>query len=241
MIKNFNNSFSPLFRILPPNKNHPSKWLHPTYLLGSNHFACLENFNPYLLEIFDKCKGLAVESASLSFQSETKVLNYIKFHNRLSSQGMDHSLCRLYNTKKHASYALPYPIILDTQPVILPLHLYAIVQLRHLYCLLLWGSNYYQKSVNRYFTNNLYEHYTLYYSKNLLTKNKILFQDRHFIWISHIDQIACNDDDYLIVFGVSHMFGEDGILRMLKNKGYQIQCYHVGENQFIDFDHKILE
>jgi TraB/PrgY/gumN family len=200
----------------------------------------LEHFDPNLLEIFEKCKGFASECENLRSLSGTEVLNFGKFHYYLSSQGMDHSLFRLYNARRHTSYGFRYPIILDTQPVIFPLHLYVVAQLEHSYRLLLWGSNYYQKSVNRYFASNLYEHY-IRSSKNPFGTNKVLFQARHSIWIRHIDEIARNYDDYLIVFGILHMFGKEGILKMLKSKGYQIQCYHVGENQFIDFYHKILE
>src|SRR5579864_8835797 len=102
-----------------------------------------------------------------------------------------------------------FPSCLEYQSVGIPIYIYAMVQLQHLLCLLIWGPTYYQRFVSRYCTSSIYSKFW--------GKNKKIFKDRHDIWMPRIEHISCHEEDHLIVFGLNHMFGQDGILKRLKN------------------------
>jgi uncharacterized protein YbaP (TraB family) len=47
--------------------------------------------------------------------------------------------------------------------------------------------------------------------------------ERNRRWMTRIDEILRDDEDYMIVVGVLHMAGEDGLLDLLERKGYKIK------------------
>lgn len=52
---------------------------------------------------------------------------------------------------------------------------------------------------------------------------KALFVDRNADWVSQIEKIMAGSDDYFIAAGAGHFIGEDGVVEMLKKKGYAVE------------------
>ncbi len=52
---------------------------------------------------------------------------------------------------------------------------------------------------------------------------KTLMVDRNTNWVSQIEEIMSGSDDIFIAVGAGHLIGEDGVVEMLKRKGYAIE------------------
>lgn len=52
---------------------------------------------------------------------------------------------------------------------------------------------------------------------------KTLMVDRNTNWVGRIEDIMSGSDDYFIAVGAGHLIGEDGVVEMLKRKGYAIE------------------
>ncbi|MDZ7628864.1 MAG: TraB/GumN family protein [Parvularculaceae bacterium] len=52
---------------------------------------------------------------------------------------------------------------------------------------------------------------------------KTLIVDRNANWVSQIEKIMSGSDDYFIAVGAGHFMGEDGVVEMLKRKGYAVE------------------
>jgi len=70
--------------------------------------------------------------------------------------------------------------------------------------------------------------------KNLVLKDMIrdypqLYQDllvtRNNNWLPQIEQMILDDDISLILVGALHLVGDDGLLQMLRNKGYEVRHF----------------
>jgi len=46
--------------------------------------------------------------------------------------------------------------------------------------------------------------------------------DRNRQWISHIEQLLDDKDDYLVVVGALHLVGKDSVIELLQNKGHKV-------------------
>ena len=56
---------------------------------------------------------------------------------------------------------------------------------------------------------------------------ELLFYSRNEAWIGKLDEIASGTQDAFIAFGVGHMFGERGVLKLLEAKGYSVERVKV--------------
>jgi uncharacterized protein YbaP (TraB family) len=52
---------------------------------------------------------------------------------------------------------------------------------------------------------------------------KALIVDRNADWVGQIEKIMAGSDDYFIAVGAGHFMGEDGVVEMLKRKGYAVE------------------
>jgi hypothetical protein len=52
---------------------------------------------------------------------------------------------------------------------------------------------------------------------------KALIVERNADWVGQIEKIMAGSDDYFIAVGVGHFMGEDGVVEMLKKKGYAVE------------------
>lgn len=52
---------------------------------------------------------------------------------------------------------------------------------------------------------------------------KTLIVDRNANWVSQIEKIMAGSDDLFIAAGAGHFIGEDGVVEMLKDKGYAVE------------------
>lgn len=52
---------------------------------------------------------------------------------------------------------------------------------------------------------------------------KTLIADRNANWVGQIEKIMAGSDDYFIAVGAGHFMGEDGVVEMLKRKGYAVE------------------
>ena len=52
---------------------------------------------------------------------------------------------------------------------------------------------------------------------------KSLIVDRNANWVSQIEKMMAGSDDYFIAGGAGHFIGEDGVVEMLKDKGYAVE------------------
>ena len=52
---------------------------------------------------------------------------------------------------------------------------------------------------------------------------KTLIVDRNANWVGQIEKIMAGSDDYFIAAGAGHFIGEDGVVEMLKKKGYAVE------------------
>ena len=50
--------------------------------------------------------------------------------------------------------------------------------------------------------------------------------DRNRLWVNTIDELLQHDDDYLVVVGALHLVGEDGVPRLLEQRGVRITQMH---------------
>lgn len=52
---------------------------------------------------------------------------------------------------------------------------------------------------------------------------KTLIVDRNVNWVGQIERIMAGSDDYFIAAGAGHFIGKDGVVEMLKKKGYEVE------------------
>lgn len=52
---------------------------------------------------------------------------------------------------------------------------------------------------------------------------KTLIIDRNVNWVGQIERIMAGADDYFIAVGAGHLIGDDGVVEMLKEKGYAVE------------------
>lgn len=52
---------------------------------------------------------------------------------------------------------------------------------------------------------------------------KALIVDRNINWIDQIEEIMRGSDDYFIAVGTGHLIGDDGVVEMLRKKGYAVE------------------
>jgi hypothetical protein len=52
---------------------------------------------------------------------------------------------------------------------------------------------------------------------------KKIVLDRNRSWIPRIDAMLQGKDDALVVVGAAHLVGKDGVVEMLKAKGYAVE------------------
>jgi len=50
-----------------------------------------------------------------------------------------------------------------------------------------------------------------------------IFRDRNQKWMAKIDGFLADDEDYLIVVGAGHLVGEEGLIEMLRDRGYSVE------------------
>ena len=50
-----------------------------------------------------------------------------------------------------------------------------------------------------------------------------IFHDRNQKWMGKIDTFLEDDEDYLIIVGAGHLVGEDGLIEMLRDRGYVVE------------------
>ncbi|MGC9525459.1 MAG: TraB/GumN family protein [Limnospira sp.] len=50
-----------------------------------------------------------------------------------------------------------------------------------------------------------------------------IFRDRNQKWMAKIDGFLGDDEDYLIVVGAGHLVGEEGLVAMLRDRGYSVE------------------
>jgi uncharacterized protein YbaP (TraB family) len=55
------------------------------------------------------------------------------------------------------------------------------------------------------------------------TAYKSLFTDRNNDWIPKIENYLRGDKVAFVIVGLAHFYGADGLLELLKNKGYKIK------------------
>lgn len=82
-----------------------------------------------------------------------------------------------------------------------------------------------------------------YLNKELILDNKSpnfmermfsqVYSKRNIKWIPKIKKFHNEMEDPLFVFGIGHLNGKYGIVRLLLNDGYKIEQYHVGYNEYI--------
>jgi uncharacterized protein YbaP (TraB family) len=61
------------------------------------------------------------------------------------------------------------------------------------------------------------------YEPETATYLEILIDARNFKWMEKIEKYLVGDDTYFIVVGAGHLVGENGLLNLLKNKGYTLE------------------
>ncbi len=52
---------------------------------------------------------------------------------------------------------------------------------------------------------------------------KLMLTDRNKNWIKDIDKMFTDNDKEFVLVGVAHLVGDNNVLALLKNKGYQIE------------------
>jgi len=50
----------------------------------------------------------------------------------------------------------------------------------------------------------------------------ILLKKRNLNWIEQFQPMLADTDDYLVVVGAAHMLGKDGVVKLLRDQGYQV-------------------
>jgi len=58
---------------------------------------------------------------------------------------------------------------------------------------------------------------------------QILIKQRNLNWLNHIEHYLTDQQKELVVVGVAHLAGEDSLLALLKNKGYEIKHLNTDE------------
>jgi uncharacterized protein len=53
--------------------------------------------------------------------------------------------------------------------------------------------------------------------------NKALVTDRNSRWVTQIEALLDDDDDYLVIVGALHLLGPNGVPRQLKSRGFRVQ------------------
>lgn len=53
-----------------------------------------------------------------------------------------------------------------------------------------------------------------------------LLVDRNHNWLPQIERMLSNDDTELVLFGALHLVGDDGLLALLKSRGYDLDRLH---------------
>jgi hypothetical protein len=52
--------------------------------------------------------------------------------------------------------------------------------------------------------------------------HKKLLVDRNLAWMDRIEEILRGEEDYMIIVGAGHLAGEQGLINLLKQKGYAV-------------------
>ena len=47
--------------------------------------------------------------------------------------------------------------------------------------------------------------------------------ERNQKWVKHIEDLSGQDGNSLVVVGAAHLVGDDSILELLKNKGFEVE------------------
>ena len=55
--------------------------------------------------------------------------------------------------------------------------------------------------------------------------HRSLLVDRNYDWLPKIERLLKHQEKKLVMVGALHLVGEDGLLTLLKNKGYKIEQY----------------
>jgi uncharacterized protein len=55
---------------------------------------------------------------------------------------------------------------------------------------------------------------------------QILVSDRNRRWMPALEHLLNDDKDYLVVVGVLHLVGKDGLLEMMKARGFKLRQLH---------------
>jgi uncharacterized protein YbaP (TraB family) len=50
--------------------------------------------------------------------------------------------------------------------------------------------------------------------------------DRNRLWVNTIDELLDDGEDYLVIVGALHLVGEDGVPRLLEQRGVRITQMH---------------
>ncbi|MEM9157353.1 MAG: TraB/GumN family protein, partial [Cyanobacteria bacterium P01_F01_bin.33] len=50
-----------------------------------------------------------------------------------------------------------------------------------------------------------------------------VFTDRNLNWLDTLEDLIGRDDDYLAVVGAGHLIGQDGLVNLLRAKGYRVE------------------
>lgn len=70
------------------------------------------------------------------------------------------------------------------------------------------------RALEKYLERAMREHPDIY---------KPLTVDRNRRWMSRLESIANERDDYLVIVGVLHLVGDDGVVDMLERRGYRVR------------------
>ena len=65
------------------------------------------------------------------------------------------------------------------------------------------------------------------FEPELAPYNEILVDQRNSKWIDKIENYLADDETYFVVVGAGHLVGENGLLNLLKNKGYTLEQLYV--------------
>ena len=56
---------------------------------------------------------------------------------------------------------------------------------------------------------------------------KAMCLDRNYKWLPKIEKYFENDNTTFVIVGVAHLWGSDGLLNLLKEKGYEVEQFHA--------------
>ena len=50
-----------------------------------------------------------------------------------------------------------------------------------------------------------------------------MYFDRNMKWLPKVESFIGKDENYLVIVGVGHLVGEDGLVKLLKDKGHTVR------------------